>query len=220
MSSPSRRTPGRARREDGTARSRSTRSSRCSKPSSSSSLLLPLLLLLALTLVAATARVVVASSSSPPSSPPSDAADDAAGGIPVLEPGGVGDDDDGGGGPRRRVRFGERVALEELGPIIVNDDCTMRRISNWDALSARERRGVSARVVERNAARLARCREADAAGGDGDGDGGDGDGGGGGDGGVGDEAAASIGGDVERVRGDERGDDGDVASERGGREEL
>ena len=174
-----------------------------------------------MTLVAATARVVVASSSSPSSPPPSDGADDAAGGIPVLEPGGVGDDDNGGGGgPRRRVRFGERVALEELGPIIVNDDCTMRRISNWDALSARERRGVSARVVERNAARLARCREADAAGGDGDGDGGDGDGGGGGDGGVGDEAAASIGGDVERVRGDERGDDGDVARERGGREEL
>jgi hypothetical protein len=62
----------------------------------------------------------------------------------------------------RQIVFGEKVALDELGPIIVNEDCTMRRITNWETMSARERRGVSKRVVERNRERLERCRELEA----------------------------------------------------------
>ena len=77
---------------------------------------------------------------------------------------------DGGGGAdfaasasgTRQIVFGEKVALDELGPIIVNEDCTMRRITNWETMSARERRGVSKRVVERNRERLERCRELEA----------------------------------------------------------
>ena len=111
-------------------------------------------------------------------------------GVPALD--GVGTSGDGDGVPGdavrpgesgaevRRIRFGDKVALDELGPIIVNEDCTMRRIANWETLSPRERRGVQKRVVRRNEERLERCRALEAEGklprarGDGDGDG-DGD---------------------------------------------
>lgn len=85
---------------------------------------------------------------------------DVGGGVPVLEPSGADGADD--SGPTRQLRFGEKVALDDLGPIIVNEDCTMRRITNWETMSARERRGVSKRVVERNRERLERCRELEA----------------------------------------------------------
>ena len=77
--------------------------------------------------------------------------------IPVLEgdAGGVSSEASG----TRKIVFGEKVALDEFGPIIVNEDCTMRRITNWQTMSARERRGVTQRVVERNKGRLERCRE-------------------------------------------------------------
>ena len=66
------------------------------------------------------------------------------------------------GSPRASaaVAFGERVALDHLGPVIVNADCSVRRITNWAGLSERERRGTSARVAARNAERLERCRAA------------------------------------------------------------
>ena len=78
--------------------------------------------------------------------------------IPALEPvcsSGSNDDV----GPVRQIRFGDKVALDDLGPIIVNDDCTMRRIENWPRMTDRERRGTQKRVSERNAARLAKCRD-------------------------------------------------------------
>ena len=73
--------------------------------------------------------------------------------------GGVGDGF-GNGDAARRIAFGERVALDHLGPVIVNADCSVRRITNWAGLSERERRGTSARVAARNAERLERCRAA------------------------------------------------------------
>ena len=65
---------------------------------------------------------------------------------------------------RRGCRFGEKVALTELGPIIVNTDCSMRRIDNWAEMTERERQATQARVSKRNAARLERCRALEAAG--------------------------------------------------------
>ena len=94
--------------------------------------------------------------------------------MPALD--GVGTSGDGDGVPGdavrpgesgaevRRIRFGDKVALDELGPIIVNEDCTMRRIANWETLSPRERRGVQKRVVRRNEERLERCRALEAEG--------------------------------------------------------
>ena len=87
---------------------------------------------------------------------------DGGGGVPVLEPSGAGADGADDSGPTRQLRFGEKVALDDIGPIIVNEDCTMRRITNWETMSARERRGISKRVVERNRERLERCRELEA----------------------------------------------------------
>ena len=65
--------------------------------------------------------------------------------IPALEPvcsSGSNDDV----GPVRQIKFGDTVALDDLGPIIVNDDCTMRRIENWPRMTDRERRGTQKRV--------------------------------------------------------------------------
>ena len=80
--------------------------------------------------------------------------------IPVLQcedgDGVSGDPDDSG---TRKISFGETVALEELGPIIVNEDCTMRRITNLEGMTERERRGVQRRVAERNKERLERCND-------------------------------------------------------------
>jgi hypothetical protein len=82
---------------------------------------------------------------------------DGGGGVPVLEPSGAGGADD--SGPTRQLRFGEKVALDDIGPIIVNEDCTMRRIENWREMTERERRGTQKRIAERNALRLGNCRD-------------------------------------------------------------
>ena len=82
---------------------------------------------------------------------------DGGGGVPVLEPSGADGTDD--SGPTRQLRFGEKVALDDLGPIIVNEDCTMRRIENWREMTERERRGTQKRIAERNALRLGNCRD-------------------------------------------------------------
>ena len=85
---------------------------------------------------------------------------DGGGAVPVLEPSGAdgldGADDS---GPTRQLRIGEKVAQDDLGPIIVNEDCTMRRIENWREMTERERRGTQKRIAERNALRLGNCRD-------------------------------------------------------------
>jgi hypothetical protein len=111
---------------------------------------------LALVLVASLAFSAVASEES-------GAAETAHAEFPMLEGAGDGGDGaDSSASGTRQIVFGEKVALDELGPIIVNEDCTMRRITNWETMSTRERRGVSKRVVERNRERLERCRELEA----------------------------------------------------------
>jgi hypothetical protein len=64
----------------------------------------------------------------------------------------------------RKLRFGEKVALDELGPVLVNSDCTLRRISNWDSKLPHEKQATQARVAQRNAVRLERCRKLEAEG--------------------------------------------------------
>lgn len=81
--------------------------------------------------------------------------------IPVLEPGneGAADDTSDGGERVRQIKFGETVKLDDIGPIIVNEDCSMRRIANWDTLTERERNGVQRRIAARNRGRLEHCRK-------------------------------------------------------------
>ena len=56
------------------------------------------------------------------------------------------------------------MALDELGPLVVHADCTVRRITNWDVKTAAERQATQARIAARNAVRMAACREAEARG--------------------------------------------------------
>ena len=61
--------------------------------------------------------------------------------------------------PIRQIKFGETVKLEELGPVIVQSDCTLRRIDNWHKLTEGEREATMRRIGGRNQARLNKCRE-------------------------------------------------------------
>ena len=56
------------------------------------------------------------------------------------------------------------MALDELGPLVVHADCTLRRITNWGVKTHAERQTTQVRVAARNAVRLAACREAEARG--------------------------------------------------------
>ena len=61
--------------------------------------------------------------------------------------------------PIRQIKFGETVKLEELGPVIVQSDCTLRRIDNWHKLTEGEREATKRRIGGRNQVRLNKCRE-------------------------------------------------------------
>jgi hypothetical protein len=54
----------------------------------------------------------------------------------------------------RTVEFGETLTLDELGPIIINKDGSLRRITNWSELSPEERKHTKRRVSLRNHKRL------------------------------------------------------------------
>lgn len=49
---------------------------------------------------------------------------------------------------------GESVGMEELGPIIINEDGTMRRITNWHLLNDREKASSWKVIKKRNAKRI------------------------------------------------------------------
>ena len=88
--------------------------------------------------------------------------------------GGGGDGDQPAGGPLPELpvadgkgiplTVGSSVKLEELGPVVVTEECKLRRISNWDVLSAREQEVAWRRISTRNNARLEECKKAQAAG--------------------------------------------------------
>ena len=61
--------------------------------------------------------------------------------------------------PIRQIKFGETVKLKELGPVIVQSDCTLRRIDNWHKLTEGEREATMRRIGGRNKVRLNKCRE-------------------------------------------------------------
>lgn len=54
---------------------------------------------------------------------------------------------------------GDKVNMgDEMGPIIVNTDGTVRRISNWHTLIPREKEATLRRITARNRERLAALR--------------------------------------------------------------
>ena len=54
--------------------------------------------------------------------------------------------------------IGASMKLESLGPVVVNTDGTLSRISNWDQLSEREKEVAKRRVAKRNQERLDELR--------------------------------------------------------------
>lgn len=54
---------------------------------------------------------------------------------------------------------GEGVRLDHLGPLVVNQDGTMSRISNWDAMSEIERQNTLRILGKRNQLRLKKLRD-------------------------------------------------------------
>ncbi|KAK3285818.1 hypothetical protein CYMTET_6590 [Cymbomonas tetramitiformis] len=58
-----------------------------------------------------------------------------------------------------KLKLGEKFKFENLGPVIINADCTMRRIQNWDILSSSERDASWRRIAKRNAVRKLICNE-------------------------------------------------------------
>jgi hypothetical protein len=65
-----------------------------------------------------------------------------------------------------RIKLGETIRFEEMGPIIINTDGTTRAIANWDELSEREKEVTWKRISKRNEERrriLLEKQEADEA---------------------------------------------------------
>ena len=58
---------------------------------------------------------------------------------------------------------GDRVSLDDLGPVIVNKDGSLRRIGNWAELTEHERAAAHRSISARNEVRLAALRAAEAA---------------------------------------------------------
>jgi hypothetical protein len=59
-----------------------------------------------------------------------------------------------------QLTVGQRVSLEEeLGPLVVNSDGTVARISNWKQLSTQERANVLRVLGKRNKERLEALKE-------------------------------------------------------------
>ena len=69
-----------------------------------------------------------------------------------------------GGGKGIPLTVGSSVKLEELGPVVVMEECKLRRIANWDVLTTREQKVAWRRISSRNNARLEECKNAQAAG--------------------------------------------------------
>jgi hypothetical protein len=64
------------------------------------------------------------------------------------------------GEPTTRLEVdGDAVKLDHLGPIIVNEDGTMRRIVNWDLLTEREKQATFKRIAARNKKRVDALKE-------------------------------------------------------------
>ena len=52
------------------------------------------------------------------------------------------------------VSTGEPVTLDHMGPVVVNTDGTLSRITNWEQMSESERAVVKRRIAKRNVERL------------------------------------------------------------------
>jgi predicted Fe-S protein YdhL (DUF1289 family) len=73
--------------------------------------------------------------------------------LPAPELGGIGE--------TRTLALGEKVSMDELGPIIINPDGTMRRIANWNELTKGEQESTLRQISARNKKRIQALKEAE-----------------------------------------------------------
>jgi predicted Fe-S protein YdhL (DUF1289 family) len=59
----------------------------------------------------------------------------------------------------RKLNVGETLSLDELGPIIVNADGSLRRIANWDSLTESEQQSTYRQIAARNKKRIAALQQ-------------------------------------------------------------
>ena len=62
--------------------------------------------------------------------------------------------------PKLDINSGESIAMDAMGPVVVNDDGSLSRIANWPMLTDREKEVTQRRIAKRNKERLDRLREA------------------------------------------------------------
>jgi len=49
-----------------------------------------------------------------------------------------------------RIQLGETIRFEEMGPVILQMDGSMRRIANWDEMTEQEQKVTWRRISKRN----------------------------------------------------------------------
>lgn len=54
---------------------------------------------------------------------------------------------------------GDTIKLDGMGPVVVNEDGSLSRITNWPQLTEREQEVAQRRIAKRNAERLERLRK-------------------------------------------------------------
>ena len=64
----------------------------------------------------------------------------------------------GEGNTTRTLAIDESVALDELGPVVIAEDGSMRHIDNWETMTPEEREATQRIISKRNAARLNKLR--------------------------------------------------------------
>lgn len=62
-------------------------------------------------------------------------------------------------GGTRKVALGERVSLDNIGPLVIQTDGTAKRIANWDKLSPQERESTLRVIGKRNRERVAQLKK-------------------------------------------------------------
>ena len=61
----------------------------------------------------------------------------------------------------KSLKLGEKLKLDHIGPVVVNQDGTTSRISNWGGLSEAEKKKTWERISKRNTQRLEKLKAGD-----------------------------------------------------------
>jgi hypothetical protein len=70
-----------------------------------------------------------------------------------------GTDSESSSGATRSFAMGETLSLEDLGPMVVQTDGTVRRITNWETMTKQEQDSTMRVITARNRKRLAALKE-------------------------------------------------------------